>query len=379
MNLDDVRILDLTMLLPGPFATQHLVDMGAEVIRVEHPDGRDYVREGDDFVPEAGNGMSTLFNMVNRGKKSVTLDLKDDADRDRFFDLVETADAVIEAFRPGVVDRLGVGYEAVSAANPEIVYCSLTGYGQSGPYSDRVGHDLNYAGFAGILDLNRRDEEDRPVPIPYPIGDTVSGLYAAFSIVSALFSARLDSGDGGTYLDVSMTDSLLSLAGPCAAIAMSDDEEIRPGSHLITGKYPSYDIYETADGRYVTLCCLEPEFWKNFCEAVDRPDLIDEHRSEDAVVRQALRDELDAVFASRPLDEWEERLGDRDVMFGLVKRLDEVFDDRQVGRRMYVDEAGEPRLGFPVQIDGDFEVTTAEPPRLGEHNEEVFGDVEERS
>src|SRR6056297_3088540 len=255
MRLDGIRVLDLSRLLPGPYATQLLADAGAEVIKIEDTDAGDYARV---MPPYTDDGVGAIFDAINRGKRSVALDLKSDEGREAFLTLAESADVVFEQFRPGVVDRPGVDYESVRARNENVVYCSLSGFGQTGPHADRVGHDLNYVGMAGLLDMTRADEDSPPQIPGYPVGDMAGGLFAAFSIVGALLSRELGN-TGGEYVDVAMTDVVASFSQSIAYDALAG-EEPRPGETALTGDGPWYDIYECADGRYVTIAALEPKF-----------------------------------------------------------------------------------------------------------------------
>ncbi len=334
MRLDNVRVLDLSHLLPGPFGTQLLADMGAEIINVGRPSG--------------DTGPVSRFDAVNQGKKSIGIDLKQEDGREAFLRLAEDADVVFEQFRPGVVDRLGIGYEDVRERAPDIVYCSLTGYGQTGPYRDRVGHDLNYVGFAGFLDMTRPTEADPPTIPGYPIADVSGGIYAALSIVSALLDRELGSGTG-EYLDVSMMEATMSFSEAVLQEAVAGDNP-RPGKTLLTGQQPCYGVYECADGRYVTLAAVEPKFWAEFCDVVARDDLRDAHMSQDEAERAALRAELEDLFQQQTAEEWEAELGEEDVMFGLVHTPREMLDDPHVSARETVTKTENvSRMGHPVR------------------------------
>ncbi len=382
MNLSAVRVLDLTQLLPGPYATQILRDMGADVVKIEPPGGGDPARQfgSADTDGEGRWESSPLFDVVNRGKRSVSLDLKSDAGRAAFLDLARTADVVIEQFRPGVVDRLGVGYEDVRAVNDAVVYCSVTGYGQSGPYSDRVGHDLNYAGVAGLLDMTRPDPASDPTLPGFPIADMAGGLFAALSVLGALLSRELggasadpDPGPGGEYLDVSITDAVLSLSQLVAGPAVAGSDQ-RPGRTTLTGRYPCYDVYECADGRYVTLAALEERFWESFCGAVDRPDLVEAHMADDESTRERVRAELAGVFGDRPRGAWLDELADAGVMVGPVNTVREAFEDPHLATREVVQNVDGRLRRAAVPVAGpDGPDRTAEPaPALGEHTDEVL-------
>lgn len=365
MNLEGVRVLDLTRLLPGPYATQLLADAGADVIKVEEAKMGDYARY---TPPMTDDGIGSLFDAINRGKRSVSLNLKTDAGTEAFYRLAESADVIFEQFRPGVAERLGVDYESVTEYNSDVIYCSLTGYGQNGPDSQRVGHDLNYVATAGLLDMTRSDPESSPEIPGFPIGDMSGGLFSAYAIVGALLSRELGNEDG-EYLDISMTDVALSFSQSVSHEAIAG-EEPRPGETSLTGGLPWYDIYETADGRYVTLAALEPEFWETFCETVGREDLIDAHGLGGGDDLEAVRTELTDLFASQTAAEWEEQLGDEETMFARVNRIDEALHHPQIEARDIVldPEDARRRVAAPVRRAETDEAV----PGHGEHTESVL-------
>jgi len=371
MRLDGVRVLDLSRLLPGPYATQLLADAGADVIKIEDTNRGDYARY---MPPYTDDGAGAIFDAVNRGKRSVAIDLKTPTGRDVFMRLVETADVVFEQFRPGVVGRLGVDYESVQEYNPEVVYCSLSGFGQTGPHADRVGHDLNYVGMAGLLDLNRAAEDTDPQIPGYPIGDMAGGLFAAFSVLGALLSRELGNTDG-EYVDVSMTDVVVSFSQTVAHEALTGDS-LRPGETALTGAAPWYNVYKTADGRYVTIAALEEKFWTSFCEAVDREDLIDAHMTTDPTERAALREELADLFVRKSQDEWEMKLGDVDAMVAPVWTLEEALSSEHATVRELIEHGtGMPRVGLPAQGSEPAVHTGGPAPEHGEHTDTVLQSV----
>lgn len=364
MTLDGVRVLDLTRLLPGPYATQLLADLGADVVKVEAPDRGDYARE---MAPTTDDGTGRLFDAVNRGKRSAALDLKTVDGREAFEALAAEADVVVEGFRPGTAARLGVGYDDVCEYNPDVVYCSLSGYGQSGAFRERAGHDLNYVAVAGLLDATRQDATEAPRIPGVPVADMAGGLVAALSIAAALLSR--ERGNGGAYIDASLADAALSVTQPLSALAFDGDP--RPGDTPLTGAYPWYDIYEAADGGHVAIAALERSFWESFCEAADRPDLVDYHGTADAAEREALRDTLAEVFAARSAREWEDHCGE-DGMLARVRTPSEAvalahFRDRGV--------VHDDRVGFPARVDGDAPSTGESVPGLGEHTDELLREV----
>lgn len=374
MQLDGVRILDLTRLLPGPYATQLLADSGAEVIKVEDTGAGDYARHGQ---PRSERDVGAVFEMVNRGKKSVSLDLKSDEGTEAFYRLVESADVVFEQFRPGVVDRLGIDYETLQSYNEELIYCSLTGYGQEGPWADRAGHDLNYIGLAGLLDMTRESPDDKPQMPGYPIGDMSGGLFSAFAITEALLSRELGN-TGGEYIDVAMSDVVASFSQSVAYQALTGDpEEPRPGRTALSGTFPWYDSYETADGEWVTLAALEPKFWRAFCEAVGKEHLVDAHEDPDPETLAAVTEELEALFEERTREEWEDALGDVDAAFGGVYSPAEMVDHPQLDAREMIvrpDDAP-PRIGFPARSSEAPTGAGEELPGQGEHTESILSSV----
>ena len=371
MRLDGVRVLDLSRLLPGPYATQLLADAGADVVKIEDTDSGDYARL---MPPYTDAGVGAIFDSVNRGKRSVALDLKSDEGREAFLALAETADIVFEQFRPGVVERLGVDYESVRAVNEDVVYCSLSGFGQTGPEADRVGHDLNYVGMAGMLDLTREDDASKPQIPGYPVGDMAGGLFSAFSMLGGLLARELGN-TGGEYVDVAMTDVVNSFSQAVAYDALAGDDP-RPGETPLTGGVPWYDVYECADGRYVTLAALEPKFWQTFCEAVDRPDIADTHMTDDPAELAALREEIAGIFAERTRDEWEAELGDVEAMVAPVQTpAESLTGDRAAARDLVEREDGVPRVGFPAQSTATAEEGGGPTPGHGEHTDDLLREV----
>jgi len=364
MQLDDIRVVDLSRLLPGPYGTQLLADMGAEVIKVEPPKGGDYARHIEPKFKDIGG----LFKSINRGKKSITLNLKSEKGQEIFLSLIEDADVIFEQYRPGVVESLGIDYQTVNEKNSDIVYCSLTGFGQTGPYKDRAGHDLNYVGLSGMLDMTRQNEDEAPRLPGFQVADMAGGLFAVLSIVSALLNREL--GGAGTYIDASMIDVMMSFSQTLTPMVF-DDKDPRPGQTPLTGQDPCYDVYETADGKYVALAAIELKFWRTFCEAVDREDLIQYHGVEDSDDIEYVRAELEDLFRSKARDEWEAELGKKDAMVTPIKSPGEAVEDPHIVARELVLGNSPPRIEFPASVDG-LTSETAEPPALGEHTEQIL-------
>ncbi|QSW99897.1 CaiB/BaiF CoA transferase family protein [Haloterrigena alkaliphila] len=371
MRLDGTRVLDCSRLLPGPYATQLLADCGAEVVKVEDTDAGDYARA---MPPYTSRDVGAIFDAVNRGKRSVSIDLKRESGREAFYRLVETADVVLEGFRPGVVDRLEIDYETLTEYNEELVYCSLSGYGQDGPWADRAGHDLNYVALAGLLDMTRDAPDEKPQVPGYPIGDMAGGLFTAFAIVGALLSRELGN-TGGEYVDVAMADVVASFSQSVAHQAFTGEpDEPRPGATSLTGALPWYDCYETADEKWVTLAALEPQFWRAFCEAVDREDLVDEHGTADPDVRAALEAELRDLFRERTREEWEAALAGVDAAFAGVYAPAEAVDHPQFRARELLEdpEDAPPRIGFPARFGGESAARDERVPAQGEHTRQYL-------
>jgi crotonobetainyl-CoA:carnitine CoA-transferase CaiB-like acyl-CoA transferase len=370
--LSGVRVLDLTRLLPGPYATTLLADLGAEVVKVEEPTRGDPVRHREPTV----GGRSYTYLVRNRNKASVGVDLKDERGHEAFMRLAETADVVVESFRPGVVDRLGVGYEAVRAVNEDVVYCSLTGYGQTGPYADSPGHDVNYAGVAGLLALTGNRDGAPTIP-GYPVGDFAGGLYAAFAIAAAV--AGVAAGKSGEYIDVSMTDAVASFSTAYADryFAAGATPE-REGTRLL-GRHPGYRVYEAGDGEYLTVSALEARFWNNLCDALDRPDLRDAYVGRDddvsAARRREIVDEVAAAMAERPRADLLAAFEEHDVPGAPVNGYDDLFQDPHLAERDLFDSvtvetkdgATETvgQVSLPVQFGRDRTVEKEAASRLG--------------
>jgi len=365
--LEGIRILDLSRMLPGPYASMMLADLGGEVIKVEEPKIGDPTRHSPPIV----DGQSAVFNQVNRNKKSIALDLKQAEGRDIFLKLASRADCVLEQFRPGVVDRLGLGYSTVAQLNPRIVYCSLTGFGQNGPHRDRSGHDLNYLALSGVLGLTT-DDRGKPVIPGVQVADLAGGMIAAFAILAALL-ARTRTGRG-QYVDVSMFDVMLSMLPIPAARHFAGHNLGVGDKYVLSGAYPFYNVYETSDGKFMTLGALEPKFWANFCRKVGREDLIPRQLDE-GNAREDLFAEVRAIFKSRTQTEWIQFTGDADCCCEPVLPITEAFGHGQTRAREMV-SAGESaklkQLGMACKMSDTTTGNMTRAPELGEHTNELL-------
>jgi len=317
--LTGITVIDLSRLLPGPYCSMILADHGARVIAVED---KRFLEDG------------LFFNIINRNKEHMSLNLKTKEGKEIFFHLLQKADVVMEGFRPGVVERLGVDYQSVRKVNPQIIYCSITGYGQNGPFRDRVGHDVNYLSYAGVLDLI--GEPGHPPSIPgVQFADIAGGgMNAAIGILLALF-AREKTGKG-QYIDISMTDGMVGLLPTSLFFQQLTGKEPQRADGLLSHRYACYNTYETADGRYLSIGAVENRFWMQLCDLLDVPKYTplqydDGHRKE-------IIDFMRKTFKQKTLEEWNEMLADHDICWGRVQSLSEVMEDplfRQ--REMLVD------------------------------------------
>jgi crotonobetainyl-CoA:carnitine CoA-transferase CaiB-like acyl-CoA transferase len=336
-SLKGITVLDLSRLLPGPYASMILADHGARVIAVED---KRFLADG------------LFMTTVNRNKEHVSLNLKTDAGREIFFKLAARSDVVMEGFRPGVVDRLGVGYEAVRQVRPDVIYCAITGYGQDGPARDRAGHDVNYLSQAGVLALI--GEPDRPPSIPgIQIADMVGGsMNAVIGILLALHH-RQRTGQG-QYIDISMTDGSLALLPLAQFFRELTGQAPRRGDMLLSHRYACYNTYETADGRHLSIGAVENRFWKNLCAHFQvsefAPLQYDDGRRAEIITF------FRRLFKTKTLDQWTEELAPLDVCFGRIQAFDEVFHDPLfIARQMVVDlpcadgKSGKA-LGVPVKL-----------------------------
>lgn len=307
-SLDGITVIDLSRLLPGPYCSMILADHGARVIAIED---KRFLADG------------LFFNLINRNKDHMSLNLKTEQGLEIFYRLIEKADVLLEGFRPGVVDRLGVDCESIRKANPRIIYCSITGYGQNGPFRDRVGHDVNYLSYAGVLDLI--GEKDRPPAIPgVQIADIAGGgMNAAIGILLALY-AREKTGQG-QYIDISMTDGMVGFLPAALFFRQLTGQEPRRADEILSHRFACYNTYETADGKYLSIGAVENRFWKKLCDILQKPEFASlqyDDRRRDEIIAY-MRD----TFKQKTLDEWDAILSDRDICWGRIQSTREVLED----------------------------------------------------
>jgi alpha-methylacyl-CoA racemase len=367
--LRGVRVLDLSRLLPGPFLTMVLADMGADVIKVEDPRVGDYLRA----FPPAKGGLGGRYLAVNRGKRSLALDLKAPAGRDAFLRLAERADVVVESFRPGVMDKLGLGYAELSARSPRLVVCSISGYGQTGPYAHRAGHDLDYIGLAGVLAMGG-PAGGAPAMPGVQIADLAGGaLWSATAILGALVGRERTG--RGAHLDISMTEGALALL---AAELGNLECGARPtrGVETLNGGMACYGVYRTSDDRYLAVGALEPKFWIALNQAIGRPPQIAELAG-DAAQQAKVRGELEAIFATKTAAEWNELLAAHDCCVEVILEPAELADHPlHRARGVFFTVDGGAGIGPLRQVRTPVgePVSPRPPPRLGEHTREVLAE-----
>ncbi|MDQ0286305.1 crotonobetainyl-CoA:carnitine CoA-transferase CaiB-like acyl-CoA transferase [Desulfofundulus luciae] len=365
-TLENMKVLDLTRLLPGPYATMILADLGAEVLKIEDPGAGDYMRE---MGPRLGRE-SVWFHAVNRNKKSMRLNLKAPQGREIFLRLVREFNVLIESFRPGVMERLGLGYEILSSENPRLVYCALSGYGQDGPYSRRPGHDINYMAVAGALGLT--GHRDGPPVLPgVQVADLSGGLMAVVGILAA-YVKSLTTGRGA-YVDVSLTDTVVSWMTLYLTQYLAGAGEPHRGTEELNGGRACYNIYATRDGRYVSVGNLEAKFWETFCNVAGRPDLLPLQHREDDEARQAVQE----FFSSKTRAEIMELFGTVDTCIEPVLDVSEVPEHPQIKARNLFMELPTREGSITtvaqslklrgVEVEADFPA-----PGAGEHTAEIL-------
>jgi alpha-methylacyl-CoA racemase len=370
--LRGIRVLDLSRLAPGPFASLVLADLGAEVIKVEEPTYGDWLRyptaatEGQGAQGATGGETrpnTPAFDLLNRNKKSITLNLKAIEGKAILQHLVRGADVLIEGFRAGTMQRLGLDYESLQPINPGLVYASLSGFGQSGLYRRRACHDVNCLALAGLLDLSG-PQDGPPAMSGVPWVDMVAGLWTALGIVAALLERQRNG--LGQYLDISMLDSVAALVHVPLADWLSTGVPPHRGTTSLSGKLACYNVYETADGKYMTLGALEPQFWEDFCMAVGHEDWVARQRSRD---QAGLRGEVAALFRTQPQAYWINLFASRDCCCEPVLALNEAFAHPQAVQR------GLLREGWLATPLASPEVEFAAAPQLGEHTAQILAEL----
>lgn len=385
LALEGIKIVDLTRAGPGPFCTWLLGDLGAEVIKIEAPPTVGTRQAGflaSSVYTEEEKRMAK-FEVLDRNKKSLGVNLKSGEGRKIFCKLARRADVIIEGFRPGVAKRLGIDYQSISKINPKIIYCSITGYGQDGPYSRLPGHDINYISIAGVLNLIGEKKRKPVIPLNLIADFGAGGMGAAIAILSA-FVARLKT-HRGQYIDISLTDCSLSLLATLSTTYFTDGIIPRRGELLGNGAYPYYNVYETKDGKYIALGCMEPWLWENLCRVIGREDLIPFHFKLDHLLYppkgmkwKEISKFMEHLFLTKTSAEWFELLSQENVPIARVYSIEEVFADPQVLHRKMVIEVDDPtegkvkQMGIALKLSDSPGQIRSLAPLAGENTEEVL-------
>lgn len=373
--LTGIRVLDLSRLLPGPYCTMVLADFGAEVIKIEEPERGDYSRSFPPFLKDFGYWHLQL----NRNKKSVALDLKSAEGKVAFLELIKTADVVVESFRPGTLQKLGIDYAAASKINPRIIYCSLTGYGSKGPLAKQADHDIGYVSLAGITAMSG-EAGGKPAIPGVLMADMNAALAAGMSIMLALRHAQ-QTGQG-QEIDISLYNVAMTLMPGAASLYFGSGFVAQRGNNWLTGTYANYNIYGTRDGRYLAVGCLEKKFWRNLCLALERADLLDALDEEKN--HPAVKEELKKIFAGKTMAEWTELLAGKDTCVTPVLDFAEAVAAEQTKANEMVlqvedEELGSYRqLGFSMKLSKTPARLRKRAPRLGEDTEAVLAELRER-
>ncbi len=372
--LHGIKVLDLARLLPGNFCTLLLADYGADVLKIEDTDRGDYGRWHSPRV----RTQSAYFIGLNRNKKSMKLNLKTEEGRAIFMHLAQKNDVILEGFRPGVTDRLGIGYDAVRKVNPKIIYCSISGFGQDGPYRDKVGHDINYIGIGGILGITGQRGGAPVIPASQIADIGAGGMMATVGILMALIH-RHKTGKG-QYIDISMLDGVISWLSLFASKYFADGEIPERGGMMLNGQFPCYRVYRTKDDKHITIGALEEKFWKNLCRALGREDLIP-HQYATGSEGDEVVSQLEEIFLTKTRDEWVKYLEGFEICHGPVNDFRETFSDPQVLHREMVLEVNHPtegrikQVGFPIKFSESPGRVRLPSPGYGEHTKEVLQEL----
>lgn len=365
--LQGIRILDLSRLLPGPLATQMMADLGAEVIKIEDPKAPDYTR----FFPPQKGSQSVTYLSINRSKRSVTLDLKSDEGKRKFFELVKSADIVIDSFRPGVLQKLGIDYASAKTHNEKIIYVAITGYGYNGPYMNKAGHDLNYIGYAGILGLT--GDEEKPIIPACQIADVAGGSYPAIVACLSALWARERTGKG-QFVDVAMMDCVMPLLSMQYGEYLNGGTELKRGKPILSGGMANYNVYRCKDDKWIALGSLEPKFWQGVCMMLGKPDWMPRMMPVPEMVAE-LKKDLQQIFLTKTRDEWVKEAEPHDVCLSPILEPEEVIENPQVQARNMFVEVEHADYGRIKGVNQPFKFseTPAQPswgaPLMGEDND----------
>jgi len=377
MILENIRVLDLSRMLPGPYCSMILADLGMDVIRIEDPTFP--LSEPPPYLKK-DNYYESSFNMIlNRNKRSINLNLRKEDGLKLFYKMIEKSDIVIESFRPGVVNKLKIDYETLNKINPSIIYCSISGYGQNGPYKDLSGHDLNYLALTGSLDLNRprlnlndSNEEKAPIVPPIQFADLSAAFYAVIGILAALYNRFINPKKEGQYIDISISDCAFSINPYHASIEFANYEE-----DVLQGCAPFYNIYKTKDNKYITIGAIEPKFWQNLCAALNLPE-IEKLQMVRGLEREKVFKILQAKFLEKDAEQWVDILNKYDVPVMPIKTFREACNDPHLNFRKMIIEKEHDKLGVvkhianPIKFSKTKIEIKSNAPRRGENTQEIL-------
>ena len=356
-----LRLLDFTRLLPGPLGTMLMADMGAEVIKVEDPDDPDYIRNFPPFV----NGESVYYKSLNRSKRSLAINFKSEEGRNIIYKLAKQVDVLFEQFRPGVMKGLGLGYEDLKEINPRLIYVSITGYGQDGPYANHAGHDLNYIGYSGLLGTTGNDKQ-KAIP-GGQIADVAAGGYMAMNGCLAALYAREKTGKG-QHVDVSMMDCVMPMSTLQVAEHYGTKKDIPAGHWPLSGGLANYNVYECADGKFLALGTLEPKFWDRFCDGVGKSEwknrILDTGEEMDQ-----LKQEVAELIKSKSCEEWLELVGGPDSCISQVHEISDLKNDPHIQHRKMLTTGA---IGIPIKFSETQPKISWDAPKLGEDTEAIL-------
>ena len=379
--LEGIKVLDFCRNAPGMFCTMILGDLGADVLMIERPmtgDRAEYERVVSGITGPEDERRHASYNALQRNKRSLSLNLKEPEALEIFYSLVQDADVVVEGFRPGVMERLGAGYSRVREINPRIVYCSVSGYGQDGPYSNLAGHDINYISFAGALGMIGASDEEKPViPLNLLADYAGGGLCGAVAVLAALL-ARNSTG-GGQYLDIAMTEGVMYMMAAVVSGFFGEGRSPKRGASLLNGGSAYYNVYQTKDGKFLTIAAIEPWFWVNLCRALGREDLVPCQDAQ-GQQRREITEFLEDTFKTRTRDEWFELLKDQNISVGKVYSMEEALADPHVAHRGMVVEVEAPdipegrvsQVGIPIHLSETPGRVRHVGSVTGQHTEEVL-------
>ena len=368
MKLDGVRVIDLSLFLPGPQMTLMMADQGAEVIKIENPSEGEPSRH----IGLKKAGHTVWFRNTHRGKKSVALNLKTEAGREILLKLAETADVLVESFRPGVVDRLGISYDVVKRRAPRLVYCSISAFGQTGPLRDKPAHDLAVQALAGTLSLGL-GTDDKPAQPNLPAADAIASMVALSGVLMALY--RRERTGQGDYVDVAMQDALMSWLPHATGPLFAEGRPNRPKEERQTGGAAMYHLYETKDGKHVVLGGSEAKFARNLLDALGRPDLVALATQPPGPVQDPVKAFLADTFKSKTRDEWTAWFEGRDICFAPLLDMKEAWAAPQVAARdmLLHEPGGIEHIGTPIKYAEEPATPRLDVPALGQHNREILG------